>query len=59
MFSREVKAEVRKVSWPKWDELRRYTVVITIFIIIIGIVIGMMDALFSKILIERLGRALA
>lgn len=56
-FLREVRAEVRKVTWPGWDDLRRSTVVITIIVIIIGIVIGLMDWLFSMILIDFFGRA--
>lgn len=59
VFGREVRGEVRKISWPTWDDLRRSTIVITILIIILGIVIGLMDWVFSKILIEWLGRALA
>ncbi len=56
-FLRDVRAEVRKVTWPTWDDLRRSTVVITIIVIIIGIVIGLMDWLFSLILIDFFGRA--
>ena len=56
-FIREVRGEVRKVTWPGWDDLRRSTVVITIIVIIIGIVIGLMDWMFSMILIDFFGRA--
>jgi len=55
-FLREVRAELRKVSWPTWDDLRRSTLIITVIVIIIGIVIGVMDFLFSKILIDFFGR---
>jgi len=51
-----VKAELKKVSWPSSDELRRSTLVIIAFVIVIGIVIGLMDAFFSKLLIDYLGR---
>lgn len=54
----EVRAEVRKVTWPGRDELRKSTLVIIIFVIIIGLVIGAMDWLFSLILVNLLGRAL-
>lgn len=52
-----VRGEVRKVTWPSRDDLRRSTVVITILVIIIGVVIGLMDFVFSWVLIDFLGRA--
>jgi preprotein translocase subunit SecE len=55
-YVREVRAEVRKVSWPTWEELRRTTIVIIVFVIVIGIIIGLMDWMASKILIDLLGR---
>jgi preprotein translocase subunit SecE len=55
-FTREVRGEVRRVSWPTWDDLRRSTVVITIIVIILGIIIGVMDWIFSRILIDLFGR---
>jgi preprotein translocase subunit SecE len=55
-YVREVRAEVRKVTWPTWDELRRTTVVIIVFVIVIGIIIGIMDWTASRLLIDLLGR---
>lgn len=55
----EVRAEVRKVTWPTWEELRKSTFVIIIFVIIMGLVIGAMDLVFSLILVNWLGRAFA
>jgi preprotein translocase subunit SecE len=55
-FVREVRAEMRKVSWPSWDDLRKSTLTITVIVILIGILIGLMDWLFSKILIDLFGR---
>jgi len=55
-YLREVRGEVRKVTWPSWDDLRRTTVVIIIVVIILGMVIGIMDFVFSKILIDWLPR---
>jgi preprotein translocase subunit SecE len=48
----EVRAEVRKVTWPGWDELRKSTVVIIIFVIIIGIIISLMDYVSSLLLVQ-------
>jgi preprotein translocase subunit SecE len=55
-FLRDVRAELRKVSWPTWEDLRRSTMVITIIVILIGLLIGVMDLMFSKILIDLFGR---
>jgi len=55
-FLQDVRAEMRKVSWSSWDDLRRSTVVITILVIVIGVIIGLMDWMFSKILIDLFGR---
>jgi preprotein translocase subunit SecE len=55
-YLREVRAEVRKVTWPTWPELRRTTIVIIVFVIVIGIIIGIMDVIASRVLIDLLGR---
>ena len=52
----EVRSEVRKVTWPGWDDLRRTTFVIIVVVIILGIVIGLMDLIFAKILINFIPR---
>ena len=56
-YVRNVRAEMRKVSWPSWDDLRKSTVVIIIIVFIVGAIIGIMDLIFSKLLIDWLGRA--
>jgi len=55
-YVREVRAEVRKVTWPTWIDLRRTTVVIVIFVAVVGVIIGLMDWVASKILIEAFER---
>ena len=55
-YIQDVRMEVRKVSWPTWDDLRKSTVMILIIILILGAIIGLMDLLFSKLLIDLLGR---
>jgi preprotein translocase subunit SecE len=51
-YLRDVRAEVRKVTWPTWDDLRRTTVVVSIFVIIIGIIIGILDRISSLLMID-------
>lgn len=58
LFLQHVRSEVRKVTWPSWDDLRKSTAIITVLVVIIGIIIGVMDAIFSKVLIDWLGRAI-
>ena len=58
-YVRHVRAEVRKVTWPTWLDLRRTTVIVSIFVIIVGIIIGIMDVISSKLLIDVLGRMFA
>jgi len=55
-FLQQVRGEMRKVSWPTWDDLRRSTLVITVFVAIIGVIIGVMDSAFSLILIKWFGQ---
>jgi preprotein translocase subunit SecE len=58
-YLREVRTELNKVTWPSWGDLRKSTVVIILFVIAIGIVIGILDWIFAKLLIDVLGRAFA
>jgi preprotein translocase subunit SecE len=50
-FFREVRAELRKVTWPTWEELKKATTVIVIFVAILGLVIGWMDWLLQQIFV--------
>ncbi len=42
-FLREVYDELRKVVWPTWGELYRYTLVVLFTVIILGAFIGGVD----------------
>jgi preprotein translocase subunit SecE len=55
-YIREVRVEVRKVSWPTWEDLRRSTVVIIIIVLIVGAIIGFMDLVFQWVLIDWFSR---
>ena len=46
-FFRDVRAELRKVTWPTMDELKKATSVIIVFVMVMGLVIGLMDATFQ------------
>ena len=55
-FFRDVRAEVRKVTWPTMDELKKATLVIVIFVAILGIVIGLMDATFQFVFVKAVAK---
>jgi preprotein translocase subunit SecE len=48
-FLREVFEELRKVVWPTWGELYRYTLVVIFTVILLGIFIGGTDFLLEQI----------
>ncbi len=55
-YIREVRVEVRKVSWPTWEDLRKSTMVIIVIVVIVGAIIGLMDLLFQWVLIDLFSR---
>ncbi|MBS0618609.1 MAG: preprotein translocase subunit SecE [Spirochaetes bacterium] len=53
-FLVEARAELKKATWPSWDEVSRSTIVVFITVIIFAVMIylvdGGIDRLFSKII---------
>lgn len=49
-FWREVKAELRKVSWPDKKELSAYTGVVFISVLVVAVVIWAIDSVFTAAL---------
>jgi preprotein translocase subunit SecE len=45
----EVRDEMRKVAWPKRDEVVRYSIVVVITVIVYTALVGGLDAFFSMI----------
>lgn len=50
-FLREVQAETKRVTWPSWLELRKMTVAIIAFTLLLGVTIGLMDTLLQFLLV--------
>lgn len=48
-FLKEVKIELSRVVWPKWDEFVGATVVVIFLIIISSLYLGFFDVLFSQL----------
>lgn len=53
-FLVDTRAEMDKVSWPPKDELTKATKAVLLFALILGVVIGLVDFLLQKILIDGL-----
>jgi len=46
-YLREVRDEMRKVAWPKWPEVRRFSIIVLVTVLIFtGFVFGL-DSLFG------------
>ena len=48
-FAEGVQVEMRRVTWPDREQLRNATAVVLVFVVILGLIIGLMDAVFSGI----------
>ena len=46
-YLREVREEMRKVAWPKWPEIRRYSIIVLITVVVVTAYVGGLDALFG------------
>ena len=49
-FLKEVKVELKKVSWPDRNELVGSTVIIIITVAMVAVFIGICDFIFSKLI---------
>ena len=50
IFFAEVSVEMKKVSWPKWDELKGSTWVVVSFSIIISAFLFFIDRILSSVM---------
>ncbi len=55
-FLRDVRGEIRKVTWPTWEELKKATGVIIVFVIALGLLIGFMDSLLQFVLVSSIAK---
>ena len=49
-FFREVKAELKKVNWPKQKKVLSYTMVVIVTVLLVASFIGGIDLVFSNII---------
>jgi preprotein translocase subunit SecE len=55
-FLRDVRNELRKVTWPSFDELKKANTVIIIFVAVLGIMIGLMDTFFQWVFVKLVAK---
>ena len=55
-FLGTVRAELQKVTWPTREELVKATRMIIVLSLALGLVIGLMDTLLNKILVDGIAR---
>jgi preprotein translocase SecE subunit len=48
-FMASVPGEMKKVTWPDFEQLRNATAVIVVFVLIVAGIIGLMDLVFRQI----------
>ena len=46
-YLREVRDEMRKVAWPKWPEVRRFSIIVLVTVVLYTAYIGGLDSLFG------------
>jgi preprotein translocase subunit SecE len=46
-YFREVRAEMRKVAWPTWEEVRRYSAIVLVTVLFVMALVGGLDILFG------------
>ena len=48
-FSRDVRGELRRVSWPDRDQLRQSTAVVLIIVIVLAVYVAAVDFVFQNL----------
>jgi preprotein translocase subunit SecE len=48
-YVRDVIAELKKVTWPTWEELKGSTMVVIFFSVVMGFYVAVVDFSLSKI----------
>ena len=48
-FARDVRGELRRVSWPDRDQLRQSTAVVLIIVIVLALYVAALDVVFQSL----------
>jgi preprotein translocase SecE subunit len=49
-YLHEVMSELNKVSWPTWDETFKGTIIVVIFVVVAGAILGLFDYIWTAVL---------
>ncbi len=55
-YVKECIQELKKVTWPTWEELKGSTLVVMLFSVIMGLYIAGLDFVFSFVVNQIMGR---
>ena len=55
-FLRDVRSELHKVTWPTWEEVKKATLVIVLFVTVMGLAIGAMDTALQFVLVRLVAK---
>ena len=47
-FLREVRAELRKVAWPTREEVRNYSIIVLVTVVVMTALVALLDYLFGS-----------
>jgi preprotein translocase subunit SecE len=53
-FYREVRTEMRKVTWPDWPQVRQLSIGVVALSLLIGGIIALMDVVLQQVLVRWL-----
>jgi preprotein translocase subunit SecE len=53
-FLREVRGELRKVAWPTRSEVRNYSIIVLVTVVLLTTLIALLDVFFSKFVLNLL-----
>lgn len=48
-YLREVRDEMRKVAWPKQPEVKRYSIIVTLTVVVYTALVGGLDFVFGEL----------
>lgn len=50
-FYHQVRDEMKKVSWPTWEETKAHTYVVMYLLCILGVIVGAYDYIFKYVIL--------
>lgn len=54
-FSRDVRAEVSRITWPTWPETQRLTFMVVLLAVLVGVYLALVDTAIGALLAALFG----